>query len=77
MSLGHLPVIAVAMEQGFAVEAKTGLIVRVVAMRIFIQGHKESSTFDGVQRHLVLARAEEGLTCLCPLYPGDTRSGKQ
>lgn len=78
MSLGrHVPVIAVAVQQGFAVEAETGLIIRVVTVRVFVQGHKESSTFDGIQGHLVLARAKELLTCFCPLYPGDARSGKQ
>lgn len=48
MSLGHLPVITVSVQQGFAIETKVGLIVRVVAMRLFIQGHKESSTLDDV-----------------------------
>lgn len=63
------------MQQGLAIEAKTGLIVRVITVGFFIQGDKEGSTFNGIQRSPVLARAKEGLTCLCPLYPGGGYKG--
>lgn len=63
------------MQQSLAVQAKAGLIFGVIAVRLLIQGHKESGTLNGVQRSLVLAGAEEGLACLCPLRSGGIRAG--
>lgn len=71
MSLGHIPIVAVTVQQGLAVEAKIGNVVRVATVGLFIQCHEERSALNGIQSDLVLAGAEEGLTCLCPLYPGD------
>lgn len=65
-----VPVVAVAVQQGLAVEAEAGLIFGVIALRLFIQGHKESSALNGIESSLVLARAEEGLAGLCPLHSG-------
>lgn len=72
---GTTPVVAVAMQQGLAIEAEAGLVIRVVVVRLLVQGDKESSTLDGIQSSLVLARAEEGLACLCPLHSGGTGAG--
>lgn len=73
-SRGVVPVVAVAVQQGLAVEAEAGLVLRVIVVRLLIQSHEERSALDGIQGSLVLARAEEGLACLCPLHSEGTRA---
>lgn len=63
------------MQQGLAIQAEAGLIVGVIVVRLLVQGHKESSTLNGIQGSLILARAKEGLASLCPLHSGGTRAG--
>lgn len=76
-SQGVTPVVAVAVQQGLAVQAEAGLILGVVVVRLLVQGHKEGSSLDGIQSSLVLAGAEEGLARLCPLQSGAQGQGGQ
>lgn len=62
------------MQQGLAVEAEAGLVFGVIAVRLLIQSHKESSALDGIQGSLVLAGAEEGLAYLSPLHSEGRRA---
>lgn len=62
---GLVPVVAVAVQQGLAVEAE-GLasFLWVVVVRLPVQSHGKNAALDGCPGSLVLARAEEGLACL-------------
>lgn len=66
------PVVALPMEQGFGVAVqRLHWVVGIVTLLSVIESHKEGCLFNGVQRLLVLAAAEVGVTALCPRRPAE------